>query len=52
MFSVIMLRIATGVSSEEGETALLEPSAGGIQLSRIASGDRGDQKVANGEDAV
>ncbi len=48
MFSVIMLRIATGVSSEEGETALLEPSAGGIQLSRIASGDRGDQKVANG----
>jgi len=52
VFSVIMLRIATGVSTEEGETALLEPSAGGIQLSRIASGDRGDQKVANGEDAV
>lgn len=36
MFSVIMLRIAMGVSTEEGETALLvEPSAnaGAIQLS-------------------
>ncbi|KAH9923659.1 uncharacterized protein B0H18DRAFT_1120304 [Fomitopsis serialis] len=36
VFSVIMLRIATGESNAEGETALLEPTgvASGVQLSR------------------
>lgn len=48
MFSVIMLRIATGVSSEEGETALVDDAdhnsavATGIQLSRVSS--RGGRK--------
>ena len=48
MFSVIMLRIATGVSSAEGETALIEPTAtgvgiaSGIRLSRVSS--RSDRK--------
>ncbi|TBU49794.1 hypothetical protein BD309DRAFT_1014500 [Dichomitus squalens] len=41
VFSVIMLRIATGVSTEEGETALLdeqnEAMPTGIQLSRVSS---------------
>ncbi|KZT64356.1 hypothetical protein DAEQUDRAFT_769764 [Daedalea quercina L-15889] len=39
VFSVIMLRIATGVSNAEGETALVEPTgvASGIQLSRVSS---------------
>lgn len=47
MFSVIMLRIATGVSSAEGETALIEPTAAvtsGIQLSRVSS--RSERKDA------
>ncbi|KAM5538492.1 hypothetical protein V8D89_007825 [Ganoderma adspersum] len=48
VFSVIMLRIATGVSSEEGETALVDDAdqnaavATGIQLSRVSS--RGGRK--------
>jgi len=41
VFSIIMLRIATGVSSQEGETALLEPS--GIQLTHVES--RTDHKT-------
>ncbi|KAI0352622.1 hypothetical protein OH77DRAFT_770519 [Trametes cingulata] len=50
VFSVIMLRIATGMSNVEGETALalVEPSAvaSGIQLSRMSSrGDRKDSAV-------
>ncbi|EPT04836.1 hypothetical protein FOMPIDRAFT_1045518 [Fomitopsis schrenkii] len=47
VFSVIMLRIATGVSSAEGETALIEPTAAvtsGIQLSRVSS--RSERKDA------
>ena len=50
MFSVIILRIATGMSSVEGETALLEPS-GGVQLSRMSS--RGDRKDSStGDEGV
>ncbi|KAH9838081.1 uncharacterized protein C8Q71DRAFT_723302 [Rhodofomes roseus] len=39
VFSIIMLRIATGVSNAEGETALIEPAgvASGVQLSRMSS---------------
>ncbi|KAJ3002432.1 hypothetical protein NUW54_g5851 [Trametes sanguinea] len=38
VFSLIMRRIATGISTVEGETALIEPSgvASGIQLSRTS----------------
>ncbi|KAI8983404.1 hypothetical protein BD414DRAFT_418722 [Trametes punicea] len=38
VFSVIMYRIATGVSNAEGETALIAPTAAasGIQLSRMS----------------
>ncbi|OSD05841.1 hypothetical protein PYCCODRAFT_1443198 [Trametes coccinea BRFM310] len=38
VFSLIMRRIATGISTVEGETALVEPSAiaSGIQLSRTS----------------
>ncbi|KAI0710099.1 hypothetical protein C8Q76DRAFT_89167 [Earliella scabrosa] len=52
VFSVIILRIATGTSSVEGETALLEPSAvpGGVQLSRLSS--RGDRKDSSAGDEV
>lgn len=41
-----MFRIATGVSSEEGETALLEPN--GVQLTRLDS--RTDQKAMATDD--
>ena len=51
MFSVIMLRIATGESSAEGETALIQPAtigatgdASNIRLSRVSS--RSDRKDA------
>ncbi|TFY69682.1 hypothetical protein EVJ58_g274 [Rhodofomes roseus] len=39
VFSIIMLRIAMGVSNAEGETALIEPAgvASGVQLSRMSS---------------
>ena len=48
--SVIILRIATGMSGVEGETALLEPS-GGVQLSRMSS--RGDRKDSStGDEGV
>ena len=54
MFSVIMLRIATGVSTEEGETALMDDETGalatGIQLSRVSS--RGGRKSQPSEDAA
>ncbi|KAL5492766.1 hypothetical protein ACEPAI_4213 [Sanghuangporus weigelae] len=48
VFTVIMLRIITGVSSEDGETALVDSSA--IRMSRMRSNS--DQKVDTINDAV
>ena len=51
---MIMLRIATGVSTEEGETALIDEDeaviATGIQLSRVSSS--GARKTQPSEDTV
>ncbi len=51
MFSLIMLRIATGLSKVESETALVfvEPGAvpSGIPLSRMSSRAASERKLSN-----
>lgn len=48
MFTVIMLRIIMGVSTEEGETALMESS--GIKMSRMRTDS--DRKVNTIDETV